>query len=405
LQEKLSLLREAKSAADAVPSTLDKVDRLRVIGMAAVDIDKGFARALTADAMNSLKGEDGQDATESRRGIVDLAYQIDPDLAETLASSLDDDEARIAARDRLRYQKLKTNLLDAKKPLEPKQEDDDDADDYSDACWNLLGYLNSGRAEPREVSETLKFIRFATQHRPGAAFPILSWVIQNAISRRAHADKTRPVMRELFDATMSASEITAALINRATGKAATLIPRGIANEDRTIIEGGQRELAVEYLRDWLRANARDFLKICDPYFGPRQLEVLQLVLSTAPNLQVTIVTSRKQQEQEKVEFPWDQYYLNYWRKHFSEQQPPKTEFVIVGGRNGELPTHDRWWLTEGKGLRFGSSFGGLGKNRDSEISELSSSEITERLILTEAYATRQKRDHLGEPLTYLFFNL
>lgn len=403
-REKLNLLREAKSAADAVPSTFDRVDRLRIIGIAAVDIDKGFARSLAADAMNILKNTNGEDADEARREIVDLAYQIDPDLAESLASSLDDDEARRAARERLGYQELKKHLLDATKPLEPEQ--DRDEDDYSAASWNLLGYLNSGRAEPREVSETLKFVRFTSERHQGASFQVLSWVIQNAIVKRAHADESRRLVRELFDSTMSASEITAALINRAAGKAANSIPRGkIASEERTIVDSGERDRAIEYLREWLRDNGKDFLKICDPYFGPKELEVLQLVLSAAPNLQVTIVTSRRQQEQEKVQSPPDEYYLDYWRRNFSQQQPPSTEFVVVGGRNGELPTHDRWWLTEGKGLRFGSSFSGLGKSRDSEISELSPSEIAERLQITEMYSTRQKHEHLGERLTYQFFYL
>jgi hypothetical protein len=155
----------------------------------------------------------------------------------------------------------------------------------------------------------------------------------------------------------------------------------------------------------LTTNGREYLKICDPYFGPKDLEVLQLVLSTAPKLEVTIVTSRKQQEKDKVSWPYEEYYSSYWEKHFSNQTPPKTEVVVVGGRSGELPTHDRWWLTNGSGLRFGSSFSGLGKSRDSEISRLSGTEIQERMLITAEYTTRQKREHLGEKISYQFFEL
>ena len=83
-------------------------------------------------------------------------------------------------------------------------------------------------------------------------------------------------------------------------------------------------------------------------------------------MEVTIVTSRKQQDQEMAVVPLDDYYLRYWRKNFSDQPPPATEVVVVGGRSGELPTHDRWWLSTNCGLRFGSSFSGWGKSRDSE---------------------------------------
>jgi hypothetical protein len=124
-----------------------------------------------------------------------------------------------------------------------------------------------------------------------------------------------------------------------------------------------------------------------------------------PEIKVTILTSRKQQDQEKVQWPWDDYYLKYWHKNFSDETPPKTEIVVVGGKNGELPIHDRWWLTKGSGLRLGSSFGGVGKSRDSEISVLAPIEAEERLQRTDSYLTRQKREHLGDRLTFNFFEL
>jgi hypothetical protein len=161
----------------------------------------------------------------------------------------------------------------------------------------------------------------------------------------------------------------------------------------------------EYLEQWLRNNGKEYLKICDPYFGPKDLGILKIVLSAAHDLQVTVVTSLKQQQQEKLEWPADEFYLRYWQRHFSDQAPPQTEIVVVGGRAGELPVHDRWWLTNGAGLRLGSSFEGIGKSRDSEISVLTDSEVAERLEITDAYITRQKREHRGEKLTYHFFEM
>ena len=123
----------------------------------------------------------------------------------------------------------------------------------------------------------------------------------------------------------------------------------------------------------------------------------------APDLGITIVTGRKQQEQEKVEWPWYEFYMRYWQKHFSGQVPPRTEIVVVAGRAGELPVHDKWWLTNGAGLRLGSSFGGIGRSRDSEISILTDSEVAERLAITDSYIAHSKREHRGEKLTYQSF--
>ena len=179
----------------------------------------------------------------------------------------------------------------------------------------------------------------------------------------------------MFDATMSACEIAAAVVSRAAGRTTVSPPiKAVKDQQRIIVGAEQRGRAIDFIEEWLRENGKDYLKICDPYFGPKDLDILRIVIASGKHLRVTIVTSLKQQQQEKVEWPGDEFYLRYWHKHFSDQPPPTTEVVIVGGRSGELPVHDRWWLTNGAGLRLGNSFGGIGKSRDSEISILTDSE-------------------------------
>jgi hypothetical protein len=402
LTEKLALLREAKAIAENIPSTYDRVERLRLLASVARDIDIVLARSLIVDAMRIVKNSDNPDASEARRRLVDFAYQLDPDLASSLASSLDDDAARNAARRRIEYQKLKSDLLDSSDAGQVELSADED--DYAQAAWELLGYLNAGRAEPRDVAQTLKFVRIAGDQALTSAFPIFSWVIENAIVRRAHAEEAKRMVREMFEATMSASEIAAAVVSRAIGQAVAIPTKPFTKDhERIIIPADQRERAIDYFERWLIDHGKEYLKICDPYFGPKDLDVLKIVLSVAPDLGITIVNSRKQQEQEKVEWPWDDFYMRYWQKHFSGQVPPRTEIVVVAGRAGELPVHDRWWLTNGAGLRLGSSFGGIGKSRDSEISILTDSEVAERSEITDSYITRSKREHRGEKLTYQSF--
>ena len=135
------------------------------------------------------------------------------------------------------------------------------------------------------------------------------------------------------------------------------------------------------------------------------LEALRLVLESKPELRVSVVSSRRQQEEEQVEWPLEKSYSRYWTKHFSDQDPPQTEFVIVGTKSGQLPIHDRWWLTKGAGLRLGKSFNGLGVSRDSEVSSLTESEVLDREVQTSAYLNRHKKEHLGERLSYQFFEI
>jgi hypothetical protein len=235
----------------------------------------------------------------------------------------------------------------------------------------------------------------------------VSWVIENAIVRRAHAAEAKRLLRELFEAMLSSCEIAAAVVSRATGmKVAQETVANRVDQKKVIIAAGQRDRATEYLRQWLGQCAHDYLWICDPYFGPRDLEILQLVLECKRDLRVTVVSSRKQQNDDHVTSPADDYYVQYWRKNFSDQAPPTTEFVIVGTRSsGDLPIHDRWWLSKDQGLRIGTSFNGLGVSRDSEICPLSDSEIREREAQTLSYINHQKREHLGDKLTYQFFEI
>jgi hypothetical protein len=79
--------------------------------------------------------------------------------------------------------------------------------------------------------------------------------------------------------------------------------------------------------------------------------------------------------------------------------------MIVGNLKGELPIHDRWWLTKGTGLRIGTSFGSLGNRKESEISTLTTSEAIEREAEIDEFLRMQKREHNGERLSVMAFTL
>lgn len=399
--ERLQLLEEAKLTCDTIPSIYDRVERLRVVASVARDVDLALARSLVTNAMQMVNSEHTEDADAESRRLVDFAYQIDPEFATSLASSLDSDHARRLARDRIDYQKLKSRISDNSDWAEGSEERN--GKEYSRVAWELLGQLNAGRIESHDVTATGRFVGLSGGLSLKDSFPILSWVIQNAIVRRSRSDEAKRFLREMFDSTISASELAAAIIARTTGKSINLGPRPAA--DRQIVAADERSTAIERITEWLASSANEYLTICDPYFGPKDLEILKLVLSTAPRIDVTILTSRRQQDQEKVSWPWDEYFLRYWHDNFSDEKPPKTEIVVVGGKNGELPIHDRWWLTKGGGLRFGGSFGGVGKSRDSEISVLTAAEAEERLQRTNSYLSRQTREHLGERITFNSFEL
>ena len=70
----------------------------------------------------------------------------------------------------------------------------------------------------------------------------------------------------------------------------------------------------------------------------------------------------------------------------SDQSPPETQVIAIGqAKTNASVVHDRWLITKGAGLRFGSSFGGLGRGKASEISVLDASSLAPIQALLEQY--------------------
>src|SRR5579859_2296542 len=84
--------------------------------------------------------------------------------------------------------------------------------------------------------------------------------------------------------------------------------------------------------------------------------------------------------------------------HLPKQSSLKTDVLQLSPFTlGEPPVHDRWWLTKDAGLRLGTSFNGLGMTKDSDISSLSSQEISDRETHLNQYLFGLKREPLDLP--------
>jgi hypothetical protein len=77
---------------------------------------------------------------------------------------------------------------------------------------------------------------------------------------------------------------------------------------------------------------------------------------------------------------------------------------IGAGPDGLSPIHDRWWICERSGLRFGTSFNGLGVH-DSEISTLDGERLFEAQALVRTYLERKRASASGERIDYALFSL
>jgi hypothetical protein len=118
---------------------------------------------------------------------------------------------------------------------------------------------------------------------------------------------------------------------------------------------------------------------------------------------ITVMTSRRHQPSVPSGSELQDVYLEAWRRLY-DQLPPRTQIAIIGGeRSKESPIHDRWLLSGGAGLRFGSSFNSLGITKESEISEIAAEDVRQKEIELDQYLEREKTEYRSERLRLTTF--
>lgn len=125
---------------------------------------------------------------------------------------------------------------------------------------------------------------------------------------------------------------------------------------------------MAYIEKWIAEGAGREVRIHDPYLTPSDVvEILKMVLSVKPSLEVNIITSKKGLQNAHVSSPYSDHFRASWSEA-SSQSAPITRVVIVSvGPEGAGLVHDRWWCSGDSGLEFGTSFNGLGKEKVSKI--------------------------------------
>jgi len=404
------ILREAKGLIDGIPVDLDRIDHYYTVAATAIDIDTSLSRECLPIAMEMATVCDGPGAELARRRLVDLAYRLDPTLAASFVSATDNDPARIHTRTRV---KDRIAILDMRKSMlddgVPSNGTGDVEPDYSEAAWLFLGGLNAHRISDVPMDRTRPFVQAAAKLPLLEAYPILSWVIENAIKRYARTPHASDYIRPLFDATLAATRLAAIMAERSSdqiGRATQHIAAHTDGQTSILIHPGEREKAWQYFGDWFESTVEEYLIITDPFFSPEDMEILQLLQSYKPTCRVSILTSVKQQHQSGVSEPWQRSYQEHWRLKISAQDPPDTDIVVSGTRpQGEPAIHDRWFLTKGAGLRLGTSLNSIGRTKISEISVLLADEAERNEHNALQYLSGTRREQNGEKIDRTLFSL
>ena len=189
---------------------------------------------------------------------------------------------------------------------------------------------------PMKLEQLGQYLMAAGQLAIQESYPIYAWCLENNIKRfadtPANEEKLTPLFRSYWGSAAGRYSYSRTSKSSSTARRILTIPQPI--KDKHTFNAGYYPKARDFLLRWLDLQDTDYLKICDPYFGIEDLEVLELVLHVNPDCKVSVLTSKKQQLQSEPEknVSLEEKFRKKWHQ-ISEHNPPDTEIIIVSVEN------------------------------------------------------------------------
>lgn len=399
--QRTKLLEAARQQIKQIPCDVDQIERFLGLAEELHGVDSQATRDLVNRAAKVIS-ESLEDMRGLQRRLVDVAYRVDADLARRLIDAFDDDAAKQRAQSQVRLLEVRNAIAQNKGLLDqPEVGGEMKPADVSRLGALLLRSLNAGRVQNFHPSTIRRYLDMAAEQPLRDAFALLSWYVENAVSRFAKTPQASGFLRPIFDSCV----VGAQLAGQVSGSAMVRLSAA-RNQSSQLTVGrsllskpGDREEAFRVLTAWLERNIQDTAIFHDPYFTLDDLNWLQMLRSARPDCKITIITSKKAQPRPVDGEELSDLYGDAWRKAY-DQQPPHAEIAVIGcGKVGISPIHDRWLVSGTTGLRFGTSVNALGSTRDSEISEMTPEDAAQCALRMKAYLDRELTEHRGERIS------
>ncbi|MHB1681508.1 MAG: P-loop domain-containing protein [Bacilli bacterium] len=388
-------LSAAEKIHGDIGNHIDRADRFQLL--ADSYFKAGYHKAAQSlidkavEAALSCTREEGRDAFLEKSA--ELAYSIDPALADSLISKVDSETGRARIRDNVLALTLHSNpsKVDSIRKRETKRV-------IHNAIYRVLESLLSGRGLIQHDTVIGKWMYVALGQDFDTINLVASWYVENSILQH------RPGAAELgefFNGTMELLEMLRSLggtMEESTTKSNSVdIYMALSNVETYHV--GQREQALETIYKWILENGNKHIKIYDPHFSPDDLGVLK---SVPPGVSVTICTSAKTKEIEGRDLRKE--YKRAWQAE-CDQVAPRTQVYVFHTRTGKTPMHNRYITSRAGGIELGTSFNGFGL-KDSTIrflDEGQSNQIEQEII--DPLIISCPIEHLGKRLNLEMFML
>ena len=253
-----AVFKEAMDVTETIPCTYDRLARLNDLAGMMAQKCPHLARKCLSDTIAGFQvAEDGADARVSR-DMIDTAFKIDADFAASLVSLADDDPARTMARHEM---KRRSGNAVRKKSYNRRtgvmgRVRSQKTQTLPRSTWLALGSLNAGRVHTASIDQIRLALRAAGQFALHDGFPILAWVIENAVRRFSGTSQSRSMIRVIFEGAMRATEFVeiAGTSASVTVRRGTLAESTPPSEESMVVKVGERDRAVEFLRRVVAAN-------------------------------------------------------------------------------------------------------------------------------------------------------
>lgn len=379
---RLRLLDEIENLIEKLSSTSEKI--LRLEGIVETFSNDQLKRKYIKQAMDLIENFN-EPKVEKR--LIDLAYQVNPEFANSLVSSIDNNSVDLKNKEKnLKKQiesfKIREKIVNDKGKEKLDEIGYKEIDTFAQACWQSYAGLMSGNIKPRRPDLLKEYLRIASKITIEKAFPIFSYFVEN-INRKSSEYE----IKAIFDASKIAANFS--LANKHHKEKTYNEIEDFHNEhsDVLLVNKGEREESIKFIAVKLMGSDQSQIKkiiIVDPYFEKEDLKFIYSLYQEFDNddVEFKILTCKSEKGSTKDK----ESFKDYWKNFVSSQQPPDiTVNVVVDESTMGKPFHDRYIIGEYNGLSITGSINGLGKDKELNISLLSETLRKDRELLFLSY--------------------
>ncbi len=385
----------------------DRLDRAQVLAGRARDHYPVECRSILKEMIEESLAVERPGIERRRRQLLDLVYRMDPEAASSIASTTDADPIRARSRSELQNQvedlKAADNIRDSKEDEEKNLP----IVRLGQIAWSELGRLNATRATGRSAQANLDLLEAARDADLEDLYPIASYAIEATSARYERTNEGPEYLRAQLFAIAEACELafTAAQVTNRPDTPPGGIEEVARHAMTSFVAAGGREDALAALSGWLATSKSTYVKICDPYFGPADLNLLEVIARVLPKADVYVLTSLKAAGFSSGRDVSDEFEKS-WGRIPPQLRPSSCTVVATGiARSYLFGIHNRWLVLEDCGIDLGTSAGAIGADRSHILTYMDPRTRSKCELDVDEYLNMKQKFWKDERLVYRVFTL